>query len=218
VSRLARSLIVSIAPKEPRRNRLSGGLEGEVISNEGPSLTVDPESRVLWRLELRMGEDPARVRNGILLNLIWLAGLGVVRTAILSSDDLNVPRRIRIIIALVAEITAVILIHLLLPPPPLCDQRRPHSVIAAPSSHHAISIFIIIAKALFQASRTGRLEVVGGDGSRDGRRVGAPDVGGIGDPARRAKGWVVKNAGVDGDEALADAVFDAGEVCCAQLV
>src|SRR5262245_10705355 len=72
VSLRARSLIVSTAPKEPRRRRLSGGLDGEVTMTEGPS---PASASPLRRADPRMGDEPARVRSGILVNLIWFAGL-----------------------------------------------------------------------------------------------------------------------------------------------
>jgi hypothetical protein len=66
VSFLGRPIIGSAAPNEPRRNPLSpAGRDGDVTNTEGPSLMA----------ALLKGDDPARVRKGILVNLICCTGL-----------------------------------------------------------------------------------------------------------------------------------------------
>lgn len=62
------------------------------------------------------------------------------------------------------------------------------------------------------------MEVLGSNGSRDGRGVSALDVGGVWGPTGGAEGGIVQNRGVDTNEALTDAVLDVGQVRGAQLV
>ena len=114
-----------------------------------------------------------------------------------------------IVIALVTQITAVILLEYLLPPPALGVQCGSNCVIAPSSSDHAaFLIFVAEAFGRFEASRARGLEVFRGDGSRDWRRVGALEVGGIGHPPCCSKCGVVQDIGVDIDQSLTDTVLD----------
>jgi hypothetical protein len=76
VSRLGRSLTVSNVPSDPLRSSVSGGRDGDVIITDGPSAA---SASSFLRAEPRIGDDPERVRSGILANLIWLAGLHIQR-------------------------------------------------------------------------------------------------------------------------------------------
>lgn len=81
VSRLARVFAFSTVPSEPFCSRSSGGRDGDVIISEGPS---PASASSLRNAEPRKGDEPERVRNGILVNLIWLAGLWLVSIALIA--------------------------------------------------------------------------------------------------------------------------------------
>jgi hypothetical protein len=74
VSLLGRPLPTSTASNNPLRNTSSGGRDGDVIMSEGLS---PASASSLRRADPGMGDDPERVRSGILVNLIWLAGLAI---------------------------------------------------------------------------------------------------------------------------------------------
>ena len=86
---------------------------------------------------------------------------------------------------------------------------------AAPCEHTALLSLIFQSQA---GQSGGSLEVFGSDGGRDGGRVGSLDVGGIGAPASGLEGNSVEEAIVEGNQTLADAVGDLGQVTRAQLV
>jgi hypothetical protein len=98
VSLLGLPLPASTASNDPRRNASSGGRDGDVIMSEGPS---PASANSLRRADPGMGDDPERVRSGILVNLIWLAGLairqfssrGVRRSPTFASRHLHRSRR-----------------------------------------------------------------------------------------------------------------------------
>lgn len=174
---------------------------------EGPSAA--PVSSFL-RADPWMGDDPERVRRGILVNLIWLAGLQRRMLAWPPAyDSTSPPLGVFLVIALITEITAVILFKYLLPTPALRVQRWPDSVVASASSDHS-TLFFIVAKALrrLQSSRARGLKVLRGDSGGDGRGVGALDVCRVGDPAGGPKSGIVQDIGIDVNQSLADAVFD----------
>lgn len=72
VSLLALPLDDSTVGRDDLRGISSGGRDGEVIMSEGPS---PASASSLRSADPRMGDEPERVRRGILVNLIRLAGL-----------------------------------------------------------------------------------------------------------------------------------------------
>lgn len=72
VSLLGRPLPESTVGSDPLRGISSDGRDGDVIKSEGPS---PASASSLRRADPGTGDDPERVRSGIFVNLIWLAGL-----------------------------------------------------------------------------------------------------------------------------------------------
>ena len=128
--------------------------------------------------------------------------------------DLLCGSLIGFILAFIAEITAVVFLHLFAPSPSLCRHSWAYSVDASTSQH--ASVFFAILEC--QAQLLGGLEVFGGDRGRDRWGVCSLDMGGIGSPASGFEGSRIEESIVDGEESLAYTVCDFIEVACSKLV
>jgi hypothetical protein len=169
---------------------------------------------------VRIGDEPARDRSGILANCICCAGLTIQRHA--CTQRCNSPSFI--VITVLAEITAIVQINSFLSPSPSHPHPRSYGFIASTPSNHADSFFIQAFSIAIMSTQGGvgrsrRLKVLGSRyGSGNGRRVCSLDVRRIGLPAARTKRGIVENRGVYIDESFANAIFNGRKVRGAQLV
>jgi hypothetical protein len=127
---------------------------------------------------------------------------------------------VHVIIALVAQITAVVLLHLLLAPSSASAHIRANSFVAeAPASNHASLLFIVVAKLYARCSDiSGSLEVLGSYRRRDRRRVCSLDIWRIGYPPSSSESGIVENRGVDCDQPVTYAIFDVCKIRSPELV
>ena len=123
-----------------------------------------------------------------------------------------------VLVALVTQITTIILFMLLSSSPSFSHKPWAHCLITSPTRNHTPFLFIFPKAYRCKASGANRSrEIIRGYRSRDWRRVGPRYVGKICRPSCGTETWIIEDSRINIDETFANTVFNVCQVGCAQL-